>query len=198
MKRSLHIRKIRRRLFCRKGHGVHSPFVFNLITQVIEEKLPFYAFDEIKQTASSDSRFTHRYGQLLFRLVNHFKPNVVIRVGSPAVPDLYLQKALSGKGELHLINTPDKATGLEKVDLLIADCFIGIPDEEVIDWLVENKAILIISNIHKDEKQREVWQYIINSLKTRIRIDTWNVGIAFFEQKLHRKLYKTYFNYGKK
>ncbi len=28
----------------RKGYGVHSPFAFQLITQVINQKTPYYAF----------------------------------------------------------------------------------------------------------------------------------------------------------
>ena len=32
----------------RKGYGVHSPFVFNLITKVIEERCSYYSFNEIE------------------------------------------------------------------------------------------------------------------------------------------------------
>ena len=32
----------------RKGYGVHSPFVYNLITKVIEEKCSYYSFYDIE------------------------------------------------------------------------------------------------------------------------------------------------------
>ena len=32
----------------RKGFGVHSPFVFNLITKVIEERCQYYSFYDIE------------------------------------------------------------------------------------------------------------------------------------------------------
>ena len=74
----------------RKGFGVHSPFVYNLITKVIEEKSVYYAFEEIEnfrqQLLSDDelnlvtSRETQpaAYGALLFRMVHFFKCRTII------------------------------------------------------------------------------------------------------------------------
>ena len=37
----------------RKGFGVHSPFVFNLITKVIEERCQYYSFYDIELIRSN-------------------------------------------------------------------------------------------------------------------------------------------------
>jgi len=42
-----------------KGHGVHSPFVFDFITRVLNDKRTFYAYDNIealRQSLSNDQR----------------------------------------------------------------------------------------------------------------------------------------------
>lgn len=36
-----------------KGHGIHSPFVFNFITSVLNDKRHYYAYDEIEQMRQS-------------------------------------------------------------------------------------------------------------------------------------------------
>lgn len=104
--------RLYRRMRYRKGHGVHSPFVFNLITKVIEESLPFYRFNEIeqfrsellkqcefisyteqkgekeKQRINTIAKITKReaisqkQGMLLFRLANYFKCKRVIQLGT--------------------------------------------------------------------------------------------------------------------
>lgn len=114
-------------------HSIHSPFVFDLYTQVIRshEHYAFYAFEEIeslreellrsnqslevvdlgagsrshpKQLAkgsavsvrkikdiAAKAEKNARFGQLLFRLVNHFKPTIIFDLGtSLGITTLYL------------------------------------------------------------------------------------------------------------
>lgn len=104
----------------RKGFGVHSPFVFNLITKVIEERCPYYSFYDIelirKQLLFRDNRITYpdrrqkgrlrsrtigqivereairaKHGALLFRLANYFKSRHILQFGpSMGLSTLYL------------------------------------------------------------------------------------------------------------
>lgn len=109
-----------RRLRYRKGFGVHSPFVFSLITKVIEEKCQYYRFFDIevmrkkllfnntnviyhdkqnqgKLKSRSVSQIVRReaikpkHGKLLFRLANYFKSESILQIGSGAgLSTLYL------------------------------------------------------------------------------------------------------------
>ncbi|MCL2650359.1 MAG: hypothetical protein FWD60_04930 [Candidatus Azobacteroides sp.] len=101
--------KLYRRIRYRKGHGVHSPFAYNFITNIVEEKLPYYIFEDIekrraellnnqeivefispkgvlkkKTVAEITSRETQsdKYGALLFRLVNFLQCKSVLQVGA--------------------------------------------------------------------------------------------------------------------
>lgn len=104
----------------RKGFGVHSPFVYNLITKVIEEKCPYYCFYDIelvrrqfyyretffpwidypagKQPAEVTvgeiirrEAVGKKQGALLFRLANYFQPKHILQIGASAgLSALYL------------------------------------------------------------------------------------------------------------
>ncbi len=93
-----------------KGHGVHSPFAFDLITNVIEGKNDFYCFDKIeslraKMLRDDRSIFVEDFGtgtsrkrkiskiakvsvkkktqsQLLFKLANQTNPRVIFELGT--------------------------------------------------------------------------------------------------------------------
>ena len=72
-----------RRFRHRCGYGVHSPSDFFLITSVIYEKLPYYAYDRLRASAGSKSlpHYREKVNRLLFRLVNYYRPSVLVEVG---------------------------------------------------------------------------------------------------------------------
>lgn len=94
-----------------RGYGVHSPFVYALITKVIEEQHPYYCYQDIDKLRKQylfrtdavtypDRRgsnrqhrvpigrllkreaITARKGMLLFRLANYYKPVHLLQIGS--------------------------------------------------------------------------------------------------------------------
>lgn len=107
------------RLRSRDAHGIHSPFVYDLYQNVIAVKAPFYVYDKIEYLRSQllasgkvievtdlgagrsgkrsigaiakRSAKPAKYGQLLFRLVNRFKPHAILELGtSLGLSSLYL------------------------------------------------------------------------------------------------------------
>ena len=83
----------------RCGYGVHSPFAFSLITDVIYEKMPYYAYDSLEKEQKKIveergcNKGTQKVNRFLFRLVNKVQPATIVEVGRPSVTSLYLQSA---------------------------------------------------------------------------------------------------------
>lgn len=124
----------------RKGFGVHSPFVYNLITKVIEERCGYYSFYDIellrKQLLFREERLTYpdrqkrgrmksrtigeivkreaikpRHGALLFRLVNYFKSVRILQLGpTMGLSTLYLTSYASHLQCVALENVSEFAT----------------------------------------------------------------------------------------
>ena len=74
----------------RCGYGVHSPFAFSLITDVIYEKMPYYAYSSLKKEQKKMIRErgwtkgSQKVNRFLFRLVNKVQPATIIEVGRPS------------------------------------------------------------------------------------------------------------------
>ncbi|MBV9988790.1 MAG: class I SAM-dependent methyltransferase [Chitinophagaceae bacterium] len=109
-----------------RGHGMHSPFVFEFITQVLNDDREFYAYQPIENLrqlllhderellvedlgAGSRLQKTNRrrikdiakaslkpkkFGQLLFRIADHYAPGSVLELGtSLGITTAYLASA---------------------------------------------------------------------------------------------------------
>ena len=74
-----------RRFRNRCGYGVHSPYDFYLITFVIYEKLPFYAFSplhHLRRLVYYLHGHREKVDNLLFRMVNHLRPHLIFEFGT--------------------------------------------------------------------------------------------------------------------
>lgn len=124
----------------RKGYGVHSPFVFNLITKVIEESCSYYSFYDIelvrKQLLFREDTISYpdrqqkgklrrrtigeivereaikpEHGALLFRLTNYFKSQTILQLGpSMGISTLYLTSYAPGLKCIAIENVPEFAS----------------------------------------------------------------------------------------
>jgi predicted O-methyltransferase YrrM len=109
-----------------KGHGMHSPFVFSFITEVLNDNRQFYAYQTIETIRqlllqeqqqlviedfgagsrvkknntrkiadiAQSSLKPKKFGQLLFRMVDHYAPKNILELGtSLGVTTAYLATA---------------------------------------------------------------------------------------------------------
>lgn len=94
-----------------KGFGVHSPFAFNYILKVLEEKCPYYAYTEIEskreKAASMTERHVLTYGaaKRIFRVVNHSNPEKILQIGSDCGVAAVAALSVSSRSEMWLCNT---------------------------------------------------------------------------------------------
>lgn len=202
-----------------RGHGIHSPFVFSLINDVIEEKLPFYAFDDIQKYLIDSRNIVDekiKTNKLLFRLVNRFNPSKVLEVGSKqGISTLYLI-APSKKIQCISVGADEKAkknhekwsSQIQYLDSLFDDHF-GIQDFVLINlegaeieimaleaFLLSNthdKSVVVIEGIHKNRKNQHFWRSLIKNKKVIISLDLYELGILFFDRKYYKQNYKLSF-----
>ena len=69
----------------RCGYGVHSPSDFFLITFVIYERLPYYAYARLHKMRKEMECLPHyreKVDKLLFRLANYLRPSLLLEIGT--------------------------------------------------------------------------------------------------------------------
>ena len=70
-----------------RGFGIHSPSAYRFVTQVLGERLPYYAYDDLRRLrktlldSGENNLISDHDAQLLFRITSHFAPQHILLVG---------------------------------------------------------------------------------------------------------------------
>lgn len=96
------------------GFGIHSPYVFHLVSYIIEEHLPYYAYSLVEkirermadgpEKKKTKKELSAKYAQLLFRLANNYQPSQIVHIGAETgLTDLYFSH-VDGKKNVSVVS----------------------------------------------------------------------------------------------
>lgn len=179
----------------RCGYGVHSPFAFNLITQVIYESTPYYKYKDLaveqKKLAPQKDNYwkyeSKKVKRLLFRLVNYIQPDTIVDAGRLAASSLYLKAgkeradytAASELSELFL------EAGVPVGFLYLHDYRHPEFMEEVFRICVARtceKSVFVIEGIRYTSQMKALWKRMQQDEHVGITFDLYDLGILFFDK----------------
>lgn len=206
-----------------KGHGIHSPFVFNFINRVIEEKTSYYAYEDIAgylRLHSFSYNGDNKINTLSFRTANYFNAENILELGSGEGLNTLFITSVSQKSKCLSVET-DSAKRLEAVRLyekwrknvrltdkefpepdFSPDCiFINLRNYKVdndmlIPYLlshVNEDSFIFVDGIRTNRKQKMLWKKLICREEVVISLDLFQVGILFFDKKFFKRNYKLSF-----
>ena len=228
------------------GHGIHSPFLFYLVSKVIESKRQYPAYRILRfqkkhilntvkelnnpseiiykdipvQTLTGKKKLFknvelgYRYGKLLLRLVNEFKPAAICCYGPTFGMNLLYLALANEKSSLNILFSDVLLPDLIKVEIEkfhisnikllteqdLLSCshefvFINLPflpeETKKIILLKLNVSgeddVIIIRGIHKSLAMEALWGDLIKERKVRVSLDLYEIGILLFRKKLQKQ-----------
>ena len=186
------LKYIKYKLFAkhRKGYGIHSPFLYDLIRNVLFKQTNYYALDDIAELRydlldceeeinvkdfgagskvmksnvrkikdiAKHSAINEKYGEMLFRIIEKFKPQTILELGtSLGMGTLYLAKSNS-KAKLYTIEgcpkTAMKASeNFNELDVENINLIIGNINDKLPEFLndIENLDFVYFDGNHQKE-----------------------------------------------
>lgn len=153
----------------RCGYGVHSPFAFRFLTDVVYERTPFYAYAELDGRLPWTHRMRRRKGlHLLLRLANWLQPALVVVPEDALYARVYLQAGCQ------------KAQMLTEMSADGADmALIHEPDDRVASR-IRTGGILVMDRL---QSHRE-W---FANLPATLTFDLYDVGVAIYDNRFQKQ-----------
>lgn len=180
----------------RCGYGVHSPFAFNLITDVIYEKRAYYAYIDLKNRVRQAEgegvpvKTGSKVNKLLFRLVNRMQPQTVIELGHRTVAAPYMQAAKPSATYKFLA---EPSSFPDTVDFLYLNGYeepsaLSAAFREYVSRTTPN-SLFVVLGIHHSKAMKQVWEAMKVHSQVGITFDLYDVGLLFFDRSKIKQHY---------
>ena len=171
-----------------RGFGIHSPWAYSLVRYVINEHAPYYAYEELEQSADL-SWLERKLGRLYFRLANWRQPHRVYCYQLQS--ECYVPYVHSGcrKTDVQLVTdawVPDEG----EIDMVLMS--LTGHDEAFFQQVVthaDEKTLLVVEGIHENSSARKFWHHIQQHERTGITFDLYYCGLVFFDLNRYKEKY---------
>lgn len=202
----------------RRGHGIHSPFVFSFVTNIVENRHAFYAYSDIETYLSERRKKKYKskkINKLIFQIILFYKKNNILEIGSGKDYNALYASAISQQVKMTCVETrtslrkqlstllydwkhpislqetlPQTA---EKFDCILVDFKRYSDNPEVLcDYLFAHSnenTVIILNNIRTNPSVYSLVQQIRKDQRVRISLDMYQTAVFFFDTKYYKRNY---------
>lgn len=194
-----------------RGFGIQSPSAFFFITQVLKERLPYYAYPTLDKLTGS----SHNHFRELFRITNYHKPANCISVGSAAAACAMILakpsarhfaitpaelsdgiRALLNDKKCHITETAELFPAIidkaGDIGMLYVDAYATDGADRFIRTALphtNNNSVIVVDGINRSKTIREWWQQLISNNATVVTYDMFSYGLLFFDKEKRKQHY---------
>lgn len=174
-----------------KGFGVQSPWAYDFIRNVVEEKSPYYAYDDLRETLRAQSKTEQRLSCLLFRLANYWQPKTIWLYGEDSATYAPFLHRGSLKATLKQADSVEALGSDGCTDMVVlatksdaTEAFRRVLQQ------ADNRTMVVLVPIYINKVRRKLWKTIRNDARCTATFDLYDGGIIFFDSKRYKHNYK--------
>lgn len=159
----------------RRGYGVHSPFAFDFITNVLYNKERYYAYSMLDRNLRWWQKARVRnVRRLLLRLANFHQPKTLLFL---CRDNALFEACHYGVRGLTLLCFDDLTTA----DMIVLDR----EEEKAFSYIAEGTMVVVL-NLRRN---RTFWKKIKADERVRVTFDMYDIGVAIARGELNKQDY---------
>ena len=181
-------------------HGVHSPFVYQLITKCLYKKIDK---DSWKTFQTSNNKLlknkkiknSHKKAKILLKLIHYFKPKNNLEIAN----SLDLEVTALAMNFSYSCVTAIANTPLEISEVTLNrkfDCVYFHKNQITLKTFntclkaINNNSFFIFNDIYENSETIKNWSSIKNHPKVKVSLDLFYFGVIFFRKEQAKEHFK--------
>ncbi|MBW4890224.1 hypothetical protein KXQ82_10875 [Mucilaginibacter sp. HMF5004] len=175
MKLFLAIDYLRHRISAKNRHGLHSPYIYKLLDEIVYDFTDKPAYNEIesatRNTPPNNTRpNSQKVNRLLYRLLQYFNPaTLAVADNVNNATRQYLQQAIPNTQQINWGQLSTQST----------ECLICDAGNTIIPETLKPGTIIIATNIYADAAARQCWEQLKTHPNINVTADLFYLGLAF-------------------
>ena len=170
---------------CRIGHsrgfGIQSPLAYQLVTDVLCQRNPYYLYDDLKSLCPQLRGIRLRICRMLLRLSN--AQQAAITYFANNLPKEYMAYVKAGNRKGRFVDSPADSSFV----LLSAD------HQEDITHILDSAhddTTLFLDKIYVSREAAERWKTVVGHPRVSMTFDLFDCGVAVLAHSLQKANYK--------
>lgn len=181
-----------------KGYGIQSPWAYNLVREVIAERLPYYAYEQIDTDQRLTNEWQRKLVRLYFRLANRLQPQSIVgsysdleRLGCRKAQSIVVSQGFTYQDTPLPLPTPLSLKVI--VHLPLHEC----TDKKLSTLLphITPDSLIIVEGITLSEQDQKRWHAIRDDARIGITFDLRHplhregLALCFLDLSKHKQHY---------
>ena len=181
-------------------HGVHSPFVYQLVTKCLYKKIDKNSWKTFQKSnnellKNKKIKNSHKKAKILLKLIHYFKPKNNLEITS-SLDLVVIKHAMNSRNTCvtTIANTP---TEISEVTLNRKfDCIYFHKNQITLKTFntclktINNNSFFIFNDIYESSETIKNWSSIKNHPKVKVSLDLFYFGVIFFRKEQAKEHFK--------
>ena len=181
-------------------HGVHSPFVYQLVTKCLYKKIDKNSWKTFQKSnnellKNKKIKNSHKKAKILLKLIHYFKPKNNLEITSSL--DLAVIKHAINSSNTCVTTIANTPTEISEVTLNRKfDCIYFHKNQITLKTFntclktINNNSFFIFNDIYGSSETIKNWSSIKNHPKVKVSLDLFYFGVIFFKKEQAKEHFK--------
>ncbi len=166
------------------AHGLHSPLVYDLYTDILEKKKEFYSFRRINNLYNKKKDFCKKEAELLYQLLNKYgyRKGLIIGPGKESMRSIMMDIST----EIQIQIEYKEESNFDFIHFC-SNCATSDLNIIPLQAIAQETQFISLSQPHHYMGQELLWNELISNSLIRVTVDLWSMGICFPNNKQRKQ-----------